>query len=210
MVMNQENCVHKVAAFITRDDDSGKQMLVFRHPTAGIQVPAGTVEEHETWRHAVVRETREETGLERASIVRHLARFTEQLAPHRAVLNRTIPWTSAGQQSDDQPNATRGQIVRVLRGEGAEVLVSHDEYGMVDGKLVVESSTQAWVPNEALSPCIERHLVHLTSDDASRSAWRRTADRGHDFEVYWAHLTDLTLVEGQEAWLRRVVDEIIA
>ena len=56
--------VEKVVAYITH----GGKLLVFRHtqhPEAGIQVPAGTVEEGELPMHAVMREAREETGLER-------------------------------------------------------------------------------------------------------------------------------------------------
>lgn len=52
----------KVLAYITRRDE----LLVFRHrdfPEAGVQVPAGTVEEGETLDAAVLREVHEETGL---------------------------------------------------------------------------------------------------------------------------------------------------
>jgi 8-oxo-dGTP pyrophosphatase MutT (NUDIX family) len=53
---------HKVFAYITH----GHNLLVFRHlyvPEAGIQVPAGTVEENERSEDAVLREAFEETGL---------------------------------------------------------------------------------------------------------------------------------------------------
>lgn len=53
----------KVVAYIT----NGDRLLVFshpHHPDAGIQVPAGTVEEGESHEEAVLREAVEETGLE--------------------------------------------------------------------------------------------------------------------------------------------------
>ncbi len=53
---------HKVFAYITYQH----HLLVFRHPDApeaGIQVPAGTVEDHEQAEDAVLREAYEETGL---------------------------------------------------------------------------------------------------------------------------------------------------
>ena len=56
------NTVKKVVAYITRGDE----LLVFTHrdsPEAGVQVPAGTVEEGETLDAAVLREVHEETGL---------------------------------------------------------------------------------------------------------------------------------------------------
>jgi len=53
---------YKVMAYITHHH----RLLVFRHldaPEAGIQVPVGTVEEHEQAEDAVLREAYEETGL---------------------------------------------------------------------------------------------------------------------------------------------------
>ena len=52
----------KVLAYITHQ----QKLLVFSHPyapEAGIQVPAGTIEEGEVPEHAVLREAFEETGL---------------------------------------------------------------------------------------------------------------------------------------------------
>jgi 8-oxo-dGTP diphosphatase len=63
--------VHKVLAYIT----DGEKLLVFshpHHPEAGIQVPAGTVEEGESLREAVLREAREETGLDDLEIRSYL------------------------------------------------------------------------------------------------------------------------------------------
>ena len=54
--------VEKVVAYVTKDE----HLLVFRHVDheAGIQVPAGTVEPGESPDQGVIRETREETGLD--------------------------------------------------------------------------------------------------------------------------------------------------
>ena len=55
--------IHKVFAYITNQN----RLLVFRHtdfPEAGIQVPAGTVMPNEDLEAAVLREAREETGLQ--------------------------------------------------------------------------------------------------------------------------------------------------
>ncbi len=61
----------KVFAYITYGD----KLLVFRHteyPDAGIQVPAGTVEDGENLEAAVIREAIEETGLEDLRLERFL------------------------------------------------------------------------------------------------------------------------------------------
>jgi 8-oxo-dGTP diphosphatase len=63
--------IRKVVAYITQGD----KLLVFshpHHPDAGIQVPAGTVEEGESPREAVLREAREETGLDDLEIRSYL------------------------------------------------------------------------------------------------------------------------------------------
>ena len=61
----------KVVAYIT----DGDKLLVFSHPhhtEAGIQVPAGTVEEGESLDEAVLREAREETGLDNLELRSYL------------------------------------------------------------------------------------------------------------------------------------------
>ena len=66
-----EITAEKVIAYITYGD----KLLVFSHtcyPEAGIQVPAGTVEEGEPLDEAVLREAREETGLEGLRIQSYL------------------------------------------------------------------------------------------------------------------------------------------
>jgi ADP-ribose pyrophosphatase YjhB (NUDIX family) len=57
----------KVIAYITKND----KLLVFLHPNspeAGLQVPAGTVNEDESLERAVMREVQEETGLDEIRI----------------------------------------------------------------------------------------------------------------------------------------------
>jgi 8-oxo-dGTP pyrophosphatase MutT (NUDIX family) len=63
--------VEKVYAYITYKD----KLLVFKHtqyPEAGIQVPGGTVEDDESPESAVIREVREETGLDKLEILSYL------------------------------------------------------------------------------------------------------------------------------------------
>jgi len=71
----------KVFAYITSRTTSGttsrRRLPVFTHPVspeAGIQVPAGTMDDTETPENAVLREAHEETGLQGLKIVRLLGR----------------------------------------------------------------------------------------------------------------------------------------
>jgi len=66
--------IPKVIAYLTHSCQPEK-ILVFRQPdfpSVGIQVPAGTIEENETPEQAVLREVREETGIQELQIVRFL------------------------------------------------------------------------------------------------------------------------------------------
>ena len=60
--IHKENTIEKVSAFITQERHGVKSLLVFKHPTAGIQIPAGSVEPGEDIQTTAVRETYEETG----------------------------------------------------------------------------------------------------------------------------------------------------
>ncbi len=63
--------IYKVFAYITNQN----RLLIFRHtdfPEAGIQVPAGTVRINEELPAAVLREAREETGLQDLEIKTYL------------------------------------------------------------------------------------------------------------------------------------------
>jgi 8-oxo-dGTP pyrophosphatase MutT (NUDIX family) len=51
--------IHKAVCCVTQND----AILCFEHPTAGFQIPKGTVEEGETPVQACLRELNEETGL---------------------------------------------------------------------------------------------------------------------------------------------------
>lgn len=71
--------VKKVVAYVTQRD----RLLVFRHVAseAGIQVPAGTVEDGELPDDAVIREAGEETGLEGLEIRSFLGTRDQDMLP---------------------------------------------------------------------------------------------------------------------------------
>lgn len=55
--------VKKAVAVVMRPRDQATEVLVFRHPLAGVQIPKGTVENEETIEAATLRELEEESGL---------------------------------------------------------------------------------------------------------------------------------------------------
>lgn len=69
---------HRAYAYITH----GRRLLLFTHPLspeAGIQVPAGSVEEGEDPGDAALREAHEEAGLSGLKMVRFLAQDTRDM-----------------------------------------------------------------------------------------------------------------------------------
>jgi 8-oxo-dGTP pyrophosphatase MutT (NUDIX family) len=79
----------KVIAYIVRDG----RLLVFRHvdysyEEVGVQVPAGSVRPGEAPADAVLREAREETGLDKFRIVRPLGEGEYDISPYRWEIQR--------------------------------------------------------------------------------------------------------------------------
>jgi 8-oxo-dGTP pyrophosphatase MutT (NUDIX family) len=65
----------RVLAYVTRERDGVKELLVFDHrdhPEAGTQVPAGRADRGETLEQVLRRELAEEAGLEDVEIVREV------------------------------------------------------------------------------------------------------------------------------------------
>ena len=81
--------IEKVTAFVIRKAAAGDELALFQHPYAGIQVPAGTVEEGEAPEVAALREAFEETGLSPLSIRRYLGASTEALPEGVRVMLKT-------------------------------------------------------------------------------------------------------------------------
>src|SRR4051812_13906238 len=78
--------LEKVIAFVTRGPSDARELLVFRHPSGGLQLPAGTVEEGEPLVDAVLREVREETGLTDLAILAYLGEHGSPMAPDQCVV----------------------------------------------------------------------------------------------------------------------------
>jgi 8-oxo-dGTP diphosphatase len=67
----------RVLAYVTRERNGVKELLVFDdddHPRTGTQLPAGRLDPGETLEEGLLRELHEEAGIERARVVRELAR----------------------------------------------------------------------------------------------------------------------------------------
>lgn len=64
---------YKACPVVIRETEQGTEVLVFRHPLAGIQLVKGTVEPGEHVQDTALRELEEEAGISSAKILQDLA-----------------------------------------------------------------------------------------------------------------------------------------
>jgi 8-oxo-dGTP pyrophosphatase MutT (NUDIX family) len=191
--------IGKVTAFITRDGAHGRELLVFTHPDAGIQVPAGTMEHGETPEIAVLREAFEETGLTDLRIVADLGAITPILEPGWCHLLEPFRLLST-------PNTGAEAGVLLTRGYPVSIVDSRGDYDQVcygfirEGDVLhLDPDMTGWLPRRLLTTHVRRHLFHLTPTAPTPDHWSMDAD-GHSFALYWASF-DVELIAPQREWL---------
>ncbi len=206
-----ELALGKVTAFITRTTEKSRELLVFMHPSAGLQLPAGTIEAGETPEAAVLRETAEETGLGTVSIIELLDVIMQPLAPNqRMVLQRCVLQASPGSEGTLRLGTylDRGQTVQVIKGNGVYQQVTYTEYSIEDDTFVAVSSKTGWIAARFLTDHVQRYLFHLTTTAPTPLQWTVDAD-GHSFSLFWVALDqDNGLIAPQQAWLDLVRDRL--
>ncbi len=208
--MNQ--IVQKVTAFIIREHNGIKELLVFKHPTTGIQIPAGTVEKGEDIETAVKRETYEETGLRFVEIKSYLGCIENELREGRKIIAETT-------QVYIEPNLnaipyekklTRGLTVDYHSTQGGFTHVSYIEYNKHPNPTCIRYNITGWVPNENISGQKKRYFFHLTTQEETADAWELKSDGGHIFSPFWAPLSPKpNIVPPQNEWLDFVYEKIL-
>ena len=205
--------VQKVTAFIVRESGNGKELLVFKHPTAGIQIPAGTVEESEDIETAVKRETYEETGLQFVEIENYLGCFENELENNQRIIAETT-------QVYIEPNLDaipykrklpKGLTVDYLSTQRDFTHISYIayEYDQFHKPISIDANITGWVPNENISAQKKRHFFLLTTQEETADAWELKSDQGHIFKPYWTPLSPKPqIIPPQDKWLDFVYERI--
>ncbi|MAT96933.1 MAG: hypothetical protein CL608_07305 [Anaerolineaceae bacterium] len=206
--------VHKVTAFITRIGPEGQpQLLLFQHPQAGVQIPAGTVDEGEDWQTAVLREAREETGLTQLTIQRYLGRIENELAPDERILNRDSQILS---QPDEQaipfqPLFTRGNTFKIGQQNGRFRQITYLEYDRLPDPQAITLYINGWLPEASLSQHKTRLYVHLLCQETTPDRWSLPGDNNHIFAPFWANLQPKpAVVAPQDRWLDDVYHKLLS
>lgn len=201
----------KVTAFITRETASGRELLVFQHPTAGIQLPAGTVNANEMVEDALIREIREETGLTAVRLVKHLCTIDQPMeADERLIVKDTVLQSSPGDEGTlvKAIILRRGVTVRVIGGEDKYDQVVYPEYQAHGDELIQVSARKGWIARRNLTDQVKRHMFHLTATPPTQHHWMQEAD-GHQFSLFWVSLSqDPGLIPAQAHWYRLVREQL--
>ncbi len=192
--------VGKVTAFVT---NQRQELLLFQHPNAGIQIPAGTVEPGEEPAAAVVREVAEETGLTAVSRPTLIGTENEQLPNEwRVIAAGTKVYARPDVTSFDWAHLRRGINVSVRRQADGFTQVEYLENDREPDPQFVTYAILGWVPNERLARLRRRYFFHMSCTTPTPQSWTQFSDN-HNFALFWAPLADLPPIAApQDEWLQ--------
>jgi 8-oxo-dGTP pyrophosphatase MutT (NUDIX family) len=197
--------MQEVTAFVTRIAQGERELLLFRHPYAGTQIPAGTVEENETPEEAVRREVLEETGLSKLYESVYLG-FTEEVLDgnQRIIAETTKVHARPDPTSSDWAYLRRGIRVQVLRTGEVFSQISYVEYDQYPHSEYVSMNITGWIENEKLDQEQRRHYYYFEVKEEVEETWQRRTDN-HIFTLFWASLKVLPeIVYPQSVWLEQL------
>ncbi len=203
--------IEKVTAFITQERNGVNALLVFKHPTAGIQIPAGTVEVGENIETAVKREAHEETGLQNVKIEKYLGCIENELDEQERIITQTTkvyikPDLNAIPYKD---KLTRGLTVEHHSTYKDFTHVTYFEYDKFPNPSYVAYNISGWVPNKNLGKQKTRHFFRLSTTEETEDIWELKSDRGHIFQPFWTPLSPKPeIVSPQNRWLDFVYEKI--
>jgi ADP-ribose pyrophosphatase YjhB (NUDIX family) len=195
--------IEKVTAFVIRTANERAELLLFEHPYAGIQIPAGTVEPGEMPEAAVVRETHEETGLRDVAIDRYLG-MQEVVLPEaqRMLALPTRVYARPDQSSMSCAQLGRGITVDIERSSGEYSQISYREWEREAVPAFVSYQITGWVSDDVLVRAYRRHFFTLTTIDVTPERWQVVAEQVHRFTLFWAPLDNVPPIRSsQVAWL---------
>ncbi len=216
---SEETAVHKVTTFITRQHKGKQQLLLFRHPTAGIQIPAGTVEIGEDWQTAALREAKEETGLTQLTIQPALGKIDNELAADECVLTQDCQILSQpdSQAMPYQRLFRRGVTFKIgeenslspRRRGGRFQQVTYTEHDQQPNPQAIALHIQGWLPTNLLSRTKTRHYIHLHCHENTPDSWTLPSDNNHIFAPFWVNLVPKpAVISPQDRWLNDVYKQL--
>lgn len=204
-----DKVLEKVTAFITRRRGSDVDLLVFEHPTTGLQIPAGTVEYGESHAEAVLREASEETGLDGLEVREYIGQLDTTLPERQLVVYRkTKVYARPDITSFDWAELRRGIHGTWIREHGDFTQFQYKEYDRCPDPSYVTYLIMGWIPSESLTRRLRRHFYHLMYAGDSDEGWVQFTDN-HFFRPFWVPMSDKpAIVPTQQQWLDYVTKRL--
>jgi 8-oxo-dGTP pyrophosphatase MutT (NUDIX family) len=201
--------VEKVTAFITRQQEDTKELLLIRHPNAGIQFPAGTVKKGETVEEALKREITEETGLRKITIKNYIGKKDIPLLCNEYIISEnTKVYSHPNPTSFDWAELRTGTTVESNRMQGEYTQITYREYDRYPKPQYISYQITGWVPIAILTKEVRRHFYHVVTNEEVQDEWEIVADN-HKFNLFWAPFMNLpNIIEPQYKWLNYVRNEL--
>jgi 8-oxo-dGTP pyrophosphatase MutT (NUDIX family) len=202
MIEGAQATIHKVTALITCRWAGEDYLLVFQHPFAGIQIPAGTVEVGEDIAVAARREAWEETGLTDLDEGIYLGQREHLLPEGMALMAVTsVAYSRPDPTSFNWATIRNGIAVRIEREEAGFTQVTYEEWDRLDDPQYVTFCITGWVPSHTLCQRPHRHFFHFETQADPTERWEISTDH-HRFQLFWAPLANLPqIVSSQAGWL---------
>lgn len=201
--------LEKVTAFVIRKLASGRELLILQHPTAGYQLPAGTVIPGETPHVAVLREVAEETGLVEAVIDAEMDKEDKLLPEDQAIiLHPTTVFSQPDPVSFDWARLEPGTWVKVLRKDIGYTQVSYEEPDRLPTPSYTTYQITGWVPDQVLTRREVRHFFLLRFGGRTPPSWKVNADH-HTFTLFWVPMDEIPdLIPPQDEWIKRLINHL--
>lgn len=205
--------IGKVTAFVTRrtNPQAIADLLVFRHPDAGIQLPAGTIEPGEDPPAAVVREVEEETGLRDVRIVTGLGTSTMTLGEAAAFSERAPLRQGPSPRARRLATMPRGWWCRVVNRQHDYAEVIYEELDRNCDPQPVLVRYSGWVQADHLAERLERTFFHIECLKPTPECWLQRAEDRFEFACQWLPLAPVPALSApQQVWLDECYPALMA
>jgi 8-oxo-dGTP pyrophosphatase MutT (NUDIX family) len=190
----------EVTSFVVRP--GAREVLLLRHPFAGIQFPAGAVEDGETPEAAALRVAAEETGLATLGAPRPAGGTVEEVVGAGWLVAETTP---VSLRPDARSSAwailRRGVSVTSEREQDGWVQVTWEEVDSLPSPQYLTARITGWVRREALTRVRRRWFFVLPFEAETPAAWVVDGDGG-DRALFWSPIERLpAILPPQDQWI---------